>query len=337
MKAWQIEPGFGIDSLKLVDRPDPTPGPGQVLVRMKAFSLNYRDLLVVKGQYNPRMKLPLIPLSDGAGEVAAVGPGVTRVKVGQRIANTFMQDWPAGEVSERAGKSALGGGNDGVLAELVVLAEDGVVTLPEGLSFEEGATLPCAALTAWHALVSEGHVRAGDTVLTQGTGGVSLFALQFARLHGAKVLITSGSDDKLRRAIALGADAGINYKTNADWDRWALQQTGGVGVDHVIEVGGAGTLPRSLKAVRYGGRVSVIGVLTGGAGDISLFPMLMKNVTVQGIFVGSREMFEAMNRAIAQHGMNPVLDRVFPFEQAREALHHLESATHFGKVCIKAA
>jgi NADPH:quinone reductase-like Zn-dependent oxidoreductase len=333
MKAWEIR-SFGIDNLALADRPDPSPGPYQIVVRMKAWSLNYRDLLVVTGQYNPRMKLPLVPLSDGAGEVVAAGPGVSRVKVGDRVANLFMQRWLAGELTDDAAKSSLGGGNDGVLAEQVVLHEDGVTLFPAHLSYEEAATLPCAALTAWHALVSEGNIKAGDTVLVQGTGGVSLFALQFARLHGARVLITSSSDDKLKRAADLGASAGTNYKTSPDWDKWALAQTEGRGVDHVVEVGGAGTLSKSLKAVKAGGRVSLIGILSGGSGDVALFPVLMKNVCVQGIFVGSREMFEAMNRAIAASKMKPVIDRVFSFGEAREALKHLQGASHFGKVCI---
>jgi NADPH:quinone reductase-like Zn-dependent oxidoreductase len=334
MKVWEIRGGFGIDNLTLADRPEPSPGPGHVLLRMKAWSLNYRDLLVVKGQYNPRLKLPLVPLSDGAGEVAAVGPGVTRVKVGDRVAGLFMQKWLAGEVTDVAAKSALGGGNDGMLAEQVILHEDGVTHFPEHLSFEEAATLPCAGLTAWHALVSEGHLRAGDVVLVQGTGGVSLFALQFARMQGARVLVTSGNDDKLKRALELGASDGLNYRTNPDWDKWALERTGGSGVDHVVEVGGAGTLARSLKAVRIGGRVSLIGVLTGGGGDIAFYPVLMKNICVQGIFVGSREMFEAMNRAIAVSRMRPVIDRVFKFSEAREALRHMDSAAHFGKICL---
>lgn len=335
MKAWEIRGGFGIDNLALADRPDPAPGPQQVLVRMRAWSLNYRDLLVVKGQYNPKLKLPLVPLSDGAGEVIAVGAGVTRVKVGDRVAGLFMQKWLAGELTDAAAKSSLGGGNEGVLAEQVVFHEDGVTLFPDHLSFEEAATLPCAGLTAWHALVTEGRVKAGDFVLVQGTGGVSLFALQFARLHGARVLATSSSDDKLERAAELGATAGCNYKTNPDWDKWALQQTGGAGVDHVVEVGGAGTVSRSFKAVRAGGRVSLIGVLSGGSGDIGLYPVLMKNVTVQGIFVGSREMFEAMNRAIGHNQLRPKIDCTVPFDQAREALKHMESGAHFGKICIQ--
>jgi NADPH:quinone reductase-like Zn-dependent oxidoreductase len=334
MRAWEIRDGLEIDKLALVERPDPAAGPGQVVVRMKAFSLNYRDLLVVKGQYNPRMKLPVVPLSDGAGEVVAVGTGVTRFRAGDRVAGLFFQQWPGGELTDAAGRSALGGGNDGVLAELVAFDEDGVVPFASHLSFEEAATLPCAGLTAWHALVTEGRIKAGDVVLVQGTGGVSLFALQFARMHGARVLATSSSDEKLKRALDLGASDGLNYKSNADWDRWARQMTGDHGVDHVVEVGGAGTLERSLKAARAGGVISMIGVLSGGGGNISLYPVLMKKLRIQGIYVGSREMFEAMDRAISLHQTRPVIDRVFPFAQAREAYHHLESSSHFGKVCI---
>jgi NADPH:quinone reductase-like Zn-dependent oxidoreductase len=298
-------------------------------------SLNYRDLLVVKGAYNPKMPLPRIPCSDAAGEVAAVGPGVSGVKTGQRVAGLFMPAWQSGEVTDAKSRSALGGAVDGVLAEYVVLPEGGVIAVPEHLSDEEAATLPCAALTAWHGLVTEGGVKPGDIVLVQGTGGVSLFALQFARLAGARVLVTSGHDDKLQRALALGAAVGVNYKTTPEWGDWARTQTGGVGVDHVVEVGGAGTLAQSLRAVRLGGRISLIGVLAGGGGSINLLPILMKCVRVQGIYVGSGEMFAAMNRAIGQHQLRPVIDRVFPFEQASEAFRHLESGAHFGKVCIR--
>ncbi len=334
MKAFELQNAFGIDNLKLVERPDPRPGPGQVLVRMRAFSLNYRDLMVVKGAYNPRMKLPAVPLSDGAGEVAAVGDGVTRVKPGDRVAGTFMQRWAGGALTEEASRSALGGGGPGVLAEQIVYDAEGVVRFPEHLTFEEAATLPCAALTAWQALVTEGQVKAGDTVLVQGTGGVSLFALQFAKLLGARVIATSGSDAKLQRVLQLGASDGINYKSIPEWGNRTRELTGGAGVDHVVEVGGAGTLGESLKAVRVGGRVSLIGVLSG-AGQVNPIPILMKGVRLQGIFVGSREMFEAMNRAIALHKLRPVVDRVFAFGEAREALRHMESAAHFGKIAVR--
>jgi NADPH:quinone reductase-like Zn-dependent oxidoreductase len=336
MKAYELRDGFGIDSLVIADRPEPRPGPRQVLVRMKAYSLNYRDLMVVKGVYNPKQRLPLVPLSDGAGTVDAVGDGVTGVKVGDRVAGIFMQKWLAGEVTESIARSALGGAIDGVLAERVLFDEDGLVQVPEHLTDEEAATLPCAAVTAWHALVSEGTIRAGDTVLTQGTGGVSLFALQFARLHGARVIITSSSDAKLERARQLGANETINYKTTPDWERRARELTGNVGVDHVIEVGGANTLGRSLKAVRMAGRISLIGVLAGAQGEVNPLPAVMKNVRIQGIFVGSRDMFEAMNRAIAVGRLRPVIDRAFAFGELKEALRHMESGAHFGKVCIRA-
>jgi NADPH:quinone reductase-like Zn-dependent oxidoreductase len=335
MKAFEIKGGFGLDALTLVERPDPRPGPGQVLLKMRAWSLNYRDLLIVKGLYNPKLRLPLIPLSDGVGELIAVGDGVGRVKVGDRVAGLFMQSWLDGPATEAKTKPSLGGGGaDGLLAEYAVLNQDGVVHVPEHLSDEEAATLPCAALTAWHALVSEGGVKAGDTVLIQGTGGVSLFALQFARLSGARVIATSSSDDKLARVLKMGASDGINYKTTPDWEERVREVTGGVGVDHVVEVGGAGTLGKSLRAVRVGGRIYLIGVLTGG-GQVNPMPILMRNVRVQGIYVGSRAMFEEMNRAIALHQLRPVVDRVFPFAEAREALRFLESGAHFGKIALR--
>lgn len=334
MKVYEIRERFGLDALKLTERPQPQPGPHEVLLRIKAASLNYRDLLVVKGQYNPKMPLPRIPLSDAAGEVAAVGPGVTRVQLGQRVAAIFMQKWLAGDLDDGKAKSALGGAIDGLLAEYAVLHEDGLVQIPEHLSFEEAATLPCGAVTAWHGLVTEGRVKPGDTVLLQGTGGVSLFALQFARLAGARVLITSSSNEKLERARKLGAAEGINYKETPEWGEKARELTGGRGVDHVVEVGGAGTLGQSLRAVRMGGHISLIGVLSGG-GQANPVPILMKNVRVQGIFVGSREMFEAMNRAIAVNQLRPIVDRVFSFDEAVQAFRHMESAAHFGKICIR--
>jgi NADPH:quinone reductase-like Zn-dependent oxidoreductase len=335
MKAFEVRNTFGIDSLTLTERPEPRPGPGQVLLKMRAFSLNYRDLMMVKGLYNPKLSLPVVPLSDGVGEVIGLGEGVTRVKTGDRVAGIFMQRWLSGELTDAAARSSLGGGGDGMLAEYVVLHQDGVVHVPEHLTDEEAATLPCAAVTAWHALITEGGLKAGDTVLVQGTGGVSLFALQFAKMSGARVIATSSSDDKLERVRSLGASDGINYKTAPDWDDRARKLTGGVGVDHVVEVGGGGTLSQSLRAVRLGGRISLIGVLSGNSGQVNPLPILMKNVRVQGIFVGSREMFEAMNRAIALHRLRPVVDRVFPFTEAREALRYLESGKHFGKIVLR--
>jgi len=333
MKAMRIHRTGDLDGLRVEELPEPRPGPGQVRVRIRAASLNYRDLLVVKGTYSRNLPLPLTPLSDGAGEVVEVGPGATRFAVGARVAGIFMQTWLEGALTDAKGKSALGGAIDGVLAEQVVFHEDGLVAVPDHLSFEEAATLPCAAVTAWNALIEAG-LKAGDTVLTLGTGGVSLFALQFARLAGARVHITSGSDDKLERAKRLGASDGINYKTTPEWDKKVRELTGGVGVDHVVEVGGAGTLPRSLRAVRTGGHVALIGVLSGG-GEVNPMPVLMKAVRLQGVFVGSRAMFEAMNRAIVEHKMRPVIDKVFPFAEVHAAYRHLESGAHFGKVVVR--
>ena len=333
MRAYVISGAFGVDALVVSERPDPKPGPGQVVVRTRAVSLNFRDLLVVKGDYSRKLPLPMVPCSDCAGEVAAVGDGVTRVKPGDRVAGIFMQSWIDGEVTEAKAKSALGGAIGGVLAESVVLNETGLVHIPAHLSFEEAAALPCAGVTAWHALITEGTVKPGDTVLTLGSGGVSIFALQFARMAGARVISTSGSDEKLARLAKLGASEGINYMTTPDWDKRVRELTG-AGVDHIVEVGGAATLPKSFKAVRMGGRISLIGNVTGH-GEVNPVPVLMKNVRVQGIFVGSREMFEAMNRGIAEHSMRPVIDRVFEFDQAREAMHYMESGVHFGKICIR--
>jgi NADPH:quinone reductase-like Zn-dependent oxidoreductase len=294
MKAYEIRDAFGVDALALSERPDPAPGPGQVVVKTHAVSLNFRDLLVVKGEYSRKLPLPMTPCSDCAGEVSAIGAGVTRVKPGDRVAGIFMQTWIEGEVTESKARSALGGAIGGVLAESVLFHQDGLVPIPAHLSFEEGATLPCAAVTAWHALIAEGALQPGDTVVTLGSGGVSLFAIQFAKLAGARVISTSSSDAKLSRLCALGASDGINYKTTPDWDKRVRELTG-VGADHIVEVGGATTLPKSLKCVRMGGTISLIGNV-GGNGDVNPLPLIMKNARMQGIFVGSRAMFEAMNR-----------------------------------------
>ncbi len=334
MKAYEIQ-AFGFDSIKLVERPEPVVGPYQVLLKMRAWSLNYRDLMVAKGQYNPKLRMPCVPLSDGVGEVVKLGEGVTRVKSGDRVAGAFMPKWVAGEIDDTKARSALGGGGEGMLAEFVAIHEEGVVHVSEHLSDEEAATLPCAGVTAWHALVGEGRLKSGDVVLTQGTGGVSIFALQFARLHGARVIATSSSDAKLARAAELGASDGINYKNMPKWEDPVRELTGNVGADYVIEVGGAGTLTQSMKAVKAGGQISLIGVLTGGAGQVNPLPILMRNIRVQGIFVGSREMFEAMNRAISLGKMKPIVDRVFPFTDAVAAYRYMESGAHFGKVAIR--
>ncbi|MER3493726.1 MAG: NAD(P)-dependent alcohol dehydrogenase [Mastigocladus sp. ERB_26_2] len=335
MKVYELQSNAGIDALKLVEKPEPKPQAGQVLIRVRATSLNYRDLIVAEGTYNPIQKYPLIPMSDGAGEVVAVGEGVTRVKVGDRVAGIFFQDWIYGQLTRQKMKSDLGSGIDGMLAEYVVLHQDGLVILPAHLSYEEGATLPCAAVTAWHAVVTKGNVSAGETVLLLGTGGVSIFALQFAKIHGARVIITSSSDEKLARARELGADETVNYKITPDWEKRVYELSDRTGVDHVVEVGGAGTLPKSLQAVRIGGRISLIGVLSGRGEQVDPLPILFKSLTVQGIYVGSREIFEDMNQAITQHKIKPVIDRVFGFNEAQEAYAYLQSAAHFGKVVIQ--
>lgn len=334
MKAIEIQNNFGLDCLRLCDRQIPTPSIGQVLLKLHAASLNYRDLLVVQGRYNPKQKLPLIPLSDGVGEIVAVGEGVTRVKVGERVASIFFQKWLAGKPSKEVFRSTLGSPVDGVLAEYIVLDENGVIPVLQHLFDEEAATLPCAAVTAWNALITGGNLKAGDTVLLQGTGGVSLFALQFAKMSGARVIIISSSDEKLEKALKLGATDGINYKTNPNWDEQVYQLTNGVGVDYVVEVGGGGTLPKSFRAVSVGGHISLIGVLTGNTAEVNPLPILHKAVTVQGVYVGSREMFDQMNRAIELHGIKPIVDRTFHFTEAREALEYLASGAHFGKVCL---
>ena len=334
MKAMEIRERFVLDALTAVDRPSPTAGPGTVTVRVRAVSLNYRDLMITRGVYNPKMPLPRVPCSDGAGEVIAVGSGVTDFAVGDRVCSTFFQNWVDGEMDEEQARSALGGDLDGMLAQEVVLSSRGVIKFPEHLSFEQAATLPCAALTAWNALFEMGRLKAGESVLVQGTGGVSIFALQFARLAGARVIATSSSDEKLARARELGASVGINYKKTPKWEDAVREATGGVGVDHVVEVGGAGTLAQSFKAVRRAGRISVIGVLSGGA-EVNPMPILMRALSVQGIYVGSWRMFEHMNRAMTLARLEPIVDRVFEFGEARAALEWMAAGKHFGKIVIK--
>lgn len=332
MRFYAIESDFGIENLKVLDRDVPKPMPGFVLVKMKAASLNYRDLLVVTGRYS-KLSLPLIPFSDGAGEIVEIGEGGSRWKPGDRVAGIFFQNWLAGRLDEAAAKSALGGDIDGVLSEYVLFHEEGLVRIPPHLSYEEAATLPCAGVTAWNALTSGG-LLCGQTVLTLGSGGVSTFALQFAKAAGARAIVTSSSDEKLGRLIDLGGADGINYKAVPDWDRRVIELTEGIGVDLVVEVGGAGTFAKSLRAVRLGGHISLIGVLSGQSGEASPLPAIRKNVRIQGIFVGSRQMFEDMNRAVTVHQMRPVVDRVFPFEEVKEALHYMESGSHFGKIVV---
>jgi len=331
MHVWQIS-SFGVDYLEFAERPTPQPGFGEVLVRVHAISFNYRDLLMIKGLYNPKMRLPRIPCSDGAGLVAAVGEGVTRFKPGDRVAAIFMQNWLDGPLTAAKARGALGGDIDGMAAQFVLLPDSGLVHLPPHLSFEEAATLPCAAVTAWNALAA-GNLKPGSTVLIQGTGGVAIFALQLARMRGARVLGVSSSPAKLARATALGLDAGLNYREHPDWDRWALDQTGGEGVDLVVEVGGQGTFARSLRAIRFGGTVAQVGVLSGSDEPLAIPSILHKQAHIQGIYVGSRQDFEDLNKAITLTEMRPVGEN-FPWFQAREALARMEEASHFGKLVL---
>jgi NADPH:quinone reductase-like Zn-dependent oxidoreductase len=334
MKSFEIQE-FGIDNLVLADRPEPEPASREVLVRLKAASLNYRDLTLVQGVYNPKLKRPLVPLSDGVGTVEKTGTGVTRFRPGDRVAGCFFQQWIDGPHTKEKGRSALGGAIDGVAREYAIFSEDGLVAVPAFLSDEEAATLPCAAVTAWHALFEERPSIPGDTVLLLGTGGVSIFALQLAILAGLRVMITSSSDEKLARARNLGAHITINYKATPEWGDEARKLAGGEGVDHVVEVGGSDTIAHSLRAVRPQGTISVIGALSGREGGISPAPVLMNSIRMQGIYVGSRAMFERLLRAIEIHRLKPVIDRTFPFTDLKAALRHMESKQHFGKICLK--
>jgi NADPH:quinone reductase-like Zn-dependent oxidoreductase len=334
MKAYEVRQ-FGIENLAPVERDEPQASAREVVVKFHAASLNYRDLMFVKGTYNPKAKLPAVPFSDAAGEVVATGSDVTRWKIGDRVCPIFMQGWIEGAPTLQKNRTALGAGDrDGVLREYGAFDENSLVKIPDSLSYEEAATLPCAAVTAWNALVRSGNLKAGETVLTLGTGGVSVFALQFARMHGARVVATSSSDEKLERARELGASLTVNYRSAPDWDKEVLSLTNKTGVDHVIEVGGAGTLGKSLNSVRIGGHIALIGVLAGG-GDFDPRGLLMKSVRLQGIYVGSREMFEELNRAIEANGLKPVIGKTFAFAEAREALRYMESGSHFGKIVIK--
>lgn len=337
MKAYEVQQ-FGIDDLRMVDRDDPSPSPGEVVVRFHAASLNYRDLMVVTGAYNPRMRLPAVPFSDGAGDVTAVGENVTKWKIGDRVMPIFAQHWFDGDPTDEKRRTSLGAGSqwDGVLREFGAFGEESIVSIPEHLSYEEAATLPCSALTAWNALFESGRLKPGETVLTIGTGGVSVFAVQFAKMAGAQVFATSGSVEKIARLSDLGVDATVNYREVEDWDKSAIEFTDMAGVDHVVEVGGAGTLPRSINAARIGGHVALIGALSGAAG-FNPITVFMKSVRLQGIFTGSRRMFEDMNRAIAANKLKPVIDRVFEFDEAREALKYMESGSHFGKIVVRIA
>lgn len=333
MKVMELR-DWNVDSIAPAERPKPEPGPGQVLIRMQAASLNFRDTVMAKRGYGRRSgNLPLVLVSDGAGTVEAVGEGVARVKTGDLVCPTFSQTWLSGTFSEASWAGTLGGPLDGTMQEYMCLSEQGVVKAPPHMSAAEAATLPCAALTAWNAVVAQGRVQAGDRVLIQGTGGVSLFALIFAKMHGAETILVSSSDEKLRRAKPLGADHLINYQAAPDWGKAAREISGGRGVDHVVEVGGAGTLERSIRAVRPSGAISLIGVLAGGAGELNLGPVVTQNIRLQGITVGSRDLFEAMNRALSLHRVKPPIDeRRFAFGGLKEALKAFPSGKHFGKV-----
>lgn len=333
MKTYEVRGTTGLDGLVLnTDRAEPKPGHGQIVVRIRAAALNYRDQGVIKGAYG-YTKFPVIPLSDGAGEVVSAGPGVTQFTAGDRVASTFFQGWTGGRIPANASKNSLGGMVDGVLAEYALLNEAGAINIPDHLSFEEAATLPCAALTAWNALVTTGQIKAGETVAILGTGGVACFGLQFAKMHGAFVFHTSSSDEKLARVRSLGADVAVNYRATPDWDQEILKQTDGAGVDHVLEVGGPGTLEKSMNAVRQGGSIYVIGALAG-PGSINPRMINRKSIRLQGIHVGSRDMFADMNRAIAQHKLKPAIDQVFGFADAKATYTRQQSGQHFGKIVI---
>ncbi len=334
MRAWEIVSGDGVDSLQLNEPATVEPGPGEVRVRMAANSINYRDLTTIEDPIPRGLPFPTVPNSDGAGVVVAAGPGVS-LKQGDRVTSCFFSDWTAGEISPGAMAAALGGARQGVLAEEVVLPEVGVIPTPEHLTDQEAATLPCAALTAWNALTLPRPVMAGETVLLLGTGGVSVFAQQFCAMMGARTIVTSSSDAKLSRMRDLGAGECVNYRDNPDWDKAVLDLTDGKGVDRVVEVGGPGTLDKSVNAVRVGGIVGLIGILTGAQGAVQPTSIMRKSVTVRGIYVGSRAMFAEMNRAIERHQLHPVIDQTFSFEDARDAYHAMRAAGHFGKLVIR--
>lgn len=335
MRAFEIQEFTGIDGLALVERDQPKPGAREILLKLKAASLNYRDLITVSGGYGPMVKPPLVPLSDGCAEVVEIGEGVTRVGVGDRVAPLFFQDWLDGPPRIEGLISALGGGRDGVAQDYMVVKEHAVVKAPDFMSDEEVACLPCAALTAWRALMVEGGLKPGERVLLLGTGGVSIFGLQLAKAAGAEVIITSSSDEKLARAKALGADHTINYKSHPKWSGEVRNVTGFKGVDHVLEVGGVGTLKESMKSVKIGGHISLIGVVAGGDDDFKLGAAVAGNMKLQAISVGSRAQFDDMNAALALHRIKPVVDQTFAFEELPDALRAMAAGSHFGKICVK--
>jgi len=335
MRVFQIEGEWGMDHLRLSTRPEPKAGLGQVVVKMGASSLNYRDLVVPnRGYGNHTGTLPLIPISDGAGVVTEVGPGVRRVAVGDRVCPAFFQNWISGEPDLERLTRSLGGPIDGTMADYMCLSEEGVVKVPAHLSDIEAATLPCAALTAWSALVTNGNVRPGDRVLVQGCGGVALFAVAFAKILGAHVTVISSSDDRLARVKQLGADAGLNYRSTPEWAKATRDITSGRGYDLILELGGEKTLPQSLRCIRPGGTLAMIGILSGSAMATPLGLIITRQVRLQGVTVGHRDGFEAMVRAIEHHRLRPVVDRVFAFEELKEAMAYLQSGAQFGKVCV---
>ena len=334
-RAYRLAPTDSGSRLDQVEDVAPAPGPGDVLLRVEAASLNYRDLLVLRGQLGA-VREGLIPLSDGAGRVVATGKNVTRWREGDRVAPIFYRDWVAGPYREAYGPAALGGGDtDGVLADLITVPEASLVRIPDELSVEEAATLPCAALTAWQALVVRGGIAAGDTLLVQGTGGVALFGLQIASAVGARTIVLSSSDEKRERAEALGAFATVNYRTTPDWDVAVRKLTDGLGVSHILELGGPDTFDRSLRALAAWGRIAQIGVFTGFGPRSNLIRLQLINGTIDGINVGSAEQFEAMNAFLVEHRIKPVIDRSFAFEEAEAAYDELASGRHFGKLVIR--
>jgi NADPH:quinone reductase-like Zn-dependent oxidoreductase len=334
MKTMVLDGVPGFDNLKLVERPIPEPRRHEVVIRVKATALNYRDVEILRGTYHTAFPLPLVPLSDGVGEIVAIGEEVTRFKVGDRVCGTFWQRWIAGSFDMAEPAYQRGGPIDGLLSEYARLDEQAAVLAPAHLSDMEAATLACAGVTAWHALVTEGALKPGETLLCLGTGGVSLFALQFAVMAGARVIITSSCDEKIERAKALGAYAGVNYRRHPEWAEEVLRLTNGRGVDHVLEVGGPASFALSIKAVRIGGQINVIGYLGGTDGTIDPLDIFRRQLRVRGIPVGSRASFEAMNRAIEVNAMRPVIDRTFEWTLAPTALRYLESGSHFGKVVL---
>ena len=333
MRAYEIVSDGGVDALALNERPSPEPGTGEILVDVRASSINYRDLSTIEDPIPRGITYPCIPNSDGAGEVIGVGSGVTRFVTGDRVAGCFFQNWCDGHISTGAMASAMGGAIDGILAQRAVLSEAGAVHIPAHMSFEEAATLPCAALTAWNCLVEQGGLKAGNTALFLGTGGASIAGLQIAKMMGARAIITSSSDEKLERAKGLGADDLINYHETTDWEARVLELTNGAGVDVTIETGGGGTLGKTIEATRIGGTISLIGVLTGGT--INPTTVMRKSIRLQGVYVGNRRMFEEMNAAFTLNQIHPVVDQVFDFEDARSAYHAMRAAGHFGKLVVK--